>query len=71
MIILVEKFALFKKKEVILNEIFCSGEKILSKFAKLLKYERVFFSHFVTHFSLYECPNLMLKFIHEGKNKAV
>ena len=46
MIILVEKFALFKKKRFILNEIFCSGEKILSKFAKLLKYERVFFFTF-------------------------
>ena len=43
MIILVEKFALFKEKRFILNEIFCSGEKILSKFAKLLKYERFFF----------------------------
>ena len=67
MIILVEKFALFQKKRLMFNEIFCSSEKILSKFAILLKYERVFFTlcqkygkflgvsleHFITHHLLF------------------
>ena len=39
---LVEKFALFQKKRFMLNEIFCSSEKIISKFAILLKYESYF-----------------------------
>ena len=42
MIMLVEKFALFQKKRFMLNEIFCSSEKIISKFAILLKYESYF-----------------------------